>query len=66
MSPEELLMSGVYQKLNGSGSATIADLTSNGGGNTAASNNGGGMLVEDFCELCNKQFCNKYYLKVRF
>jgi hypothetical protein len=20
--------------------------------------------VEDFCELCNKQFCNKYYLKV--
>ena len=21
--------------------------------------------VEDFCELCNKQFCNKYYLKVR-
>ncbi len=21
-------------------------------------------LVEDYCELCNKQFCNKYYLKV--
>jgi hypothetical protein len=23
-------------------------------------------LIEDYCELCNKQFCNKYYLKVFF
>jgi hypothetical protein len=33
--------------------------------NGANSNANGSGLVEDFCELCNKQFCNKYYLKVR-
>ena len=26
-------------------------------------NNGSSHSTEDFCEICQKQFCNKYYLK---
>ena len=49
MSSEELI-SNAYMKLNGD--------SANPGNSSATSS-----AVEDFCELCNKQFCNKYYLK---
>ena len=47
MSSEEII-SNAYMKLNG---------------DAASSGNAASTAVEDFCELCNKQFCNKYYLK---
>jgi hypothetical protein len=31
--------------------------------NTSDENNRSISQIEDFCELCKKQFCNKYYLK---
>jgi hypothetical protein len=43
-------------------STALQDIFNNGhqvGANSSASNGG----TEDFCEICQKQFCNKYYLK---
>ena len=66
---EQLLLLNAYQKLNAdlhmNGTVAANGVNANGGVN----NNNGSIssgVVEDFCELCNKQFCNKYYLKVVF
>ncbi len=65
---EQLLLLNAYQKLNADlhmNGTAAANSVINGNSNNNSSNNNGGV-VEDFCELCNKQFCNKYYLKVRY
>ena len=69
-SPSSIQQQKLYNKLNGGGSIDNElllnayqklnqELHLNG-----ASNGTNGGVIEDFCELCNKQFCNKYYLKV--
>ncbi len=50
----------IYNTNNNSINTTTSNHTNTA--NTANGNTSSSM-VEDFCELCNKQFCNKYYLK---
>ena len=38
-------------------------MTSAGSGGQKSGGDGGNQSMEDFCEICQKHFCNKYYLK---
>ena len=66
------LVNSIYgnQQLTSSSSSTSSSISSSSNakymkGELNDSNNQT-ATVEDFCELCNKQFCNKYYLKVSY